>query len=953
MANALQIAGATGSKQTRYAPILIHKFFKGLWTQRNPFTDAGTAFLVEKFYSGTSFDGLIDGLNIELTNKLTLKRRPGASIYNSQTFQAINRFYEFRRTTGSPATESIYMMADTASQVFNATGPSTKVPILTKSGGGQTSFQSVGTTLYMGDGVDLRKWLQPGGWVAQTSLATTTYQIGTTIIDPAGFLQYLSAFQVGHITNVAVTGNLATFTFNNTNFSLSTQMTFTPTGLTGASFLNGQKLTALSVIPSGSNFIVTAFFVHAAYASAADSGTATTTDLETPATTGNSAPTFTGGSGGTTTDGLSTWTDYGFPTVYNWGPPAAPAQAPSLSSAAGLGQFVIWQANTNFNFNNLVLDSNGFVQQQVAGPGISGNTLPAFAVPTLTNIGTTSILINDGANLLWTPMLWLGNPVSSTPTAWSPGTHSPSSGANLAICVDSNGNLQMNTSGSGSTGGSTPSWNMAFGGTTTDGGLTWTNMGPWIALAFQGWKWGYSYLCVDGSVSSMSPLSPSSNGVQDGATVTGLYSTDPQVVAVWIFRTDDGGANPLFDWSIPNNHAGGSWSFLDQNPDPNLNFLIVGPQNGANNGPPQGFLPDCYHLGRIMGHVGNTVFYSAGPDTLVGNGNTAFPSGNNFVMPSLVNRIVPLAIGALIFTTSGCYFSGIGGTNLDTPTEPTPFMDGKLAGLLGYNALDVVGSTVYMVNSKKKGLQIDISTGEAEIAFAIGDVLAQGNGTYAAINPASCYVAWHEQDSTDSALYLATPNTPRPSPGWWYRMNPTPAPETGMMWSPIGVSEVGFSAFQSVETSPGIHQLLMGPPLAGPILYRDTTTYADNGTPYVAYADIGSVVLAHPGQVALLDFISTYCVAVGSRPTVSVLLGEIGGHAEMLTKGSALTIAVPEPPENGPYEASTLYNDRWWLSSTQESALCQHLQIEIAWPAENEPNELLSYALFGAHYQEL
>jgi hypothetical protein len=1036
MANALQIAGATGSKQTRYAPILIHKFFKGLWTQRNPFTDAGTAFLVEKFYSGTSFDGLIDGLNVELTNRLTIKRRHGATPYNTSTFNAIQRFYEFRRTTGTPAAESITLMADTATSVYNATGPSTQQLIFNKTAGaGQTSFLGVGTSLYMGDSLDLKKWLQPAAWSAQTTLATTQYSVGTAILDPDGNLEYLNSVQVASLaaTNVSVSGKVVILACSPTNFAVTPGMSFTPAGLTGASFLNGKLLIALTATGN----TVTAFFDHPNYGPTADTGTLSTTDVGTPATTGGSMPTFGASYGNSTADGLITWVNFGAP-VYNW-TPAPPTAAPYYTPFLYSDYQGIWQASTTVAFYTALLDSSGNVQRftTASSTGVTGSTLPNFT-PAPSRTG-------DNGNI-WEAAAWLGSSTSYAATsgsAWAAGVTLASPPGPLWVCVDSNGNLQLATVISGTTGASAPSWSTTVGGTTDDNGIIWTNYGPFLALAFQGWQYGYAYHCVDGSVSTLSPLSPLTNGVLGGVIINGLYSTDSQVDSVWIFRTEDGGANPLQLVAIPNNVAGGTWTYLDQNPDTNLDFLVVGPQNLANNPAPLGFLPDCYHLGRIVGHAGNTVYWSGGADTLTGNGNTAFPR-DNFVMPSLVNRIVPLAIGMLIFTTSGCYFSGIGGANADTPTAPAAFMDGKLAGLMSYNALDLVGSTVYMVNSKKKGLQVDISTGPAEIAFPIGDLLAQGDTNYQAINPASCYVAWHEQDSTDSALYLAQPGAPQSeivnllaspngasysqgghlktwtfftatpptglipgsnftiagcsinngsytatsvegntvtvqetvpeslpienqsggggtlsytvsSAGWWYRMNPTPAPENGVMWSPIGVSQVGFSAMQSVETSPGVHQLLMGPPAggAGPILMRNTSTFADNGTPYPAYADIGSVVLAHPGQVALLDFLSTYCVAAGSRPTVSVLLGEIGGHAEMLIKGGTLSIAVPEPPENGPAEATTIYNDRWWMSATQQSALCQHLQIEIAWPAENEPNELLSYALFGAHYQEL
>ena len=60
---------------------------------------------------------------------------------------------------------------------------------------------------------------------------------------------------------------------------------------------------------------------------------------------------------------------------------------------------------------------------------------------------------------------------------------------------------------------------------------------------------------------------------------------------------------------------------------------------------------------------------------------------------------------------------------------------------------------------------------------------------------------------------------------------------------------------QSVETSPGIHQLLVGG--TGPaeiILARDLSVFTDNGVSYDAYFVMGSINLVHPGELALLKF---------------------------------------------------------------------------------------------------
>ena len=173
MSNQLALQGAQSAKPVRFATLWQNRAATGLWTQRSPLRDAASTRLEEKFY-GARNDALIDGTNIEVSNSLTFIRRPGSSVYNSQTFPHINSFYEFR--IFNYLSETIKVMADTASYLYDATGPSTKSIIWTKSAGaGQTLLQSVGNTLYFGDGVDQKKWVQSAvTWSANATIAPGT-----------------------------------------------------------------------------------------------------------------------------------------------------------------------------------------------------------------------------------------------------------------------------------------------------------------------------------------------------------------------------------------------------------------------------------------------------------------------------------------------------------------------------------------------------------------------------------------------------------------------------------------------------------------------------------------------------------------------------------------------------------------------------------------------------------
>lgn len=884
--------------------------------------------MYEEHWFGTRVDALIGGSNIELSNRLTPVRRAGLSSYNSATFSAPDYFYEFR--TFSSNTESIKVMVDTANTLYNGTGPSTQTAVFNKSAGaGQTFMQCVANTLYFGDGVDQKKWMQPNGWVANTSLATTQYSVGTNVIDSNGHLQYLTSMFVGNITNVAVSAHVITFTFNNTNFGITPGMPFTPSGLSGASFLNGVSMIAISVQPSGSTFIVTAyeFFSLGAYASASDSGTCRTTLVGTLATTGASAPSWATGTGATTTDGLSVWTNFGNP-VFNWAVPA-PTAIPILGPISLHEQF--WQPSTAYSVGIEVPGPNGTPQisstATVATTLTSGPTIPPF-----NNNGTLGP-VSDG-QITWISCGTLGQTLANLTVPWTSNAWAASTALavdHFTAIVDTNANLEIALSGTGSTGATEPSWSTSLGGTTTDSGITWTNFGPFSGLAFSGWKYGYAYHSVDGSVSTLSPLTDTTNAVIGGVQVQGYGSGDPQVDSIWIFRTTDGGATPLWLASTPNPGANTLFTFYDFYPDSTLNLFIQGPQAGSNNPPPTGLINLTYHLGRIFGSVGNTVYWSNGPDTITGNGNTSWPSLNFAAFPSLVRRMVPTSIGLFVYTVSDIYII-LGEATTESPLFSVPYAMG--IGLLSYNALTVNGTVMYLMTADSQVIALDPSSGVSEVGFAIGDQFELSNW-----NPANAYLTWHVNGSQDKALYVADGAT------GWFRMNPTAAPESGITWSPFATITGGCKAVQSVETSPGVHQLLVGSTASGPILKRDLTTNQDNGTSYTANFILGSVVLCEPGQVAELAFVTLDSPTEGSAPTPSVILDEVSGTFE------PLTFFTSDPPQLP--KAQSLYNQRFYFSQTQEPAICRHMQLQVSWVAENFPNELYSISVFGGFQQEM
>lgn len=98
--NLLQSAGAQPNKQPRYVPIFIDRAFTGIWTQRNPLHDPSDLSTL-KFYGGRP-DALLAGSNIELTNRLTLQRRPGLVPFSCATYPTPpDRAFSFSLTDGT------------------------------------------------------------------------------------------------------------------------------------------------------------------------------------------------------------------------------------------------------------------------------------------------------------------------------------------------------------------------------------------------------------------------------------------------------------------------------------------------------------------------------------------------------------------------------------------------------------------------------------------------------------------------------------------------------------------------------------------------------------------------------------------------------------------------------------------------------------------------------------
>ena len=380
---------------------------------------------------------------------------------------------------------------------------------------------------------------------------------------------------------------------------------------------------------------------------------------------------------------------------------------------------------------------------------------------------------------------------------------------------------------------------------------------------------------------------------------------------------------------------------------PGLNPQIPAPINGANNPFPSNFLPMVYNFGRIWGVSGLNVLFSGGPDTLTGNGNLTFPGTNVLPFLSAPTRLVRTPQGILVFTVADVELIAGG-------PQTASFYSVILSpgvGLLSYNFLDVYGGEIFFFSSDNEFMVMSPSLNLANFGFPLGDQFANlpsSGVSDTTWNPATGYVAVF-QNGIDNCIFVADGAT------GWYRLNPRQVPG-GLngpepIWSPFAAITNGCHMVVSVEYAPGLRALLVGAAVGGQnILKRSLSVFTDNGTPYDANFTMGGIMLAHPGQRALLKFVEMDFSGVSYQPTISYLLNEISGTFTPFT-----TNPVFDPPSiYGTTITPTSYSpNRYYFSSTGSLAVCRHLQVKVDFGTTSNGDEMYNMTIYGRLIVEL
>jgi hypothetical protein len=828
----------------------------------------------------------------------------------------------------------------------------------------------------------------------------SNFNTGDFIIDSNGNIQEAVGAQTATITNIQVdshvlpggaTGRLVTLFFDPTTpLDIPNGVNLTLSGMTTVPGLNGTQA-GVSVESSLQVQFLTASFGVPVTAFSVETGTADTGN----GVSGPTQPVWNAALGGITIDGGQQWVNKGSATQ-DWGIPA-PVNPPTVTQAVAPTVYPSWAALTWYSPTAFVIvDSSGNLQQLVVG-GVTGGAAPAWSAVvgaiTVDNTAQWKCLgpaawqashayaLNDVVQSTYTYYITVELPPTSPPwtpiphqiavtvtnafrciTAGTSGTNAPSwpnginttvtdngvtwlnigtapawpgAAQNLSLAtkiLDSNGNIQAPQL-TGKTGSAAPTWMMNVGESTTDGAQTWLLTQAFAPAATGAVQYAYSgKSSVTGQIGTASPMSdPITVTAGNQVVIQGDALPNPPADIIVLWRTLQGGSTLFYLDEFPNPGAPATWVYTDTTPDSGLNQLIPAPIAGQNNPPPIGFVPHAYYLGRIFGYTKNILQWSAGPNVLPGqgSGDQSFRSKDFFTLPSLGVTCWPTSIGLICYTLSDVWVLLGQGTD-NSPFYMVNFQEG--VGLASKDALTVNGSTAYGMLTSGQVVSMDPGAGELEIGFPIGDLFNQS------FVPSETYCAWHLGSSSDMALYVADGLTS------WFRMAAVAAPESGNVWSPRAIPRTAIKAIASVETTPGIRVLLLGPGgYNQPILRRDPSTNADNGETFAAYADVAPVVLAQPGTTVGVQYLVTEetRIAGATAITASLTFDEITSSDFLPLRNKSL-----EPPLLA--QSETVNAQRHWVAQDANTVqVCRYIQQRLSWPAENFANELLTNTIYG------
>ena len=571
--------------------LIIQRWYSGLFTNRNTLV---TPVSVQGMHVIERYDTLIDGLNMELSPRNTVVRRPGWSVQCSASVTDPRGFYSHRKLDST-----VLPLVDTLTKVQTFT-PSSVTDLFTKGGGaGRTRFQSVGDFVYMVNGTDEKSWdgatVRNMGVIAPTQAPTISINTnqGPPVSSATQIVSSMPAQQA------AASASTPTWEWDGIQWRIKTS---------GGAANTHELIVSFTVPNLPVNSVITG--MQLAFDAASQNANPNQNNL-------NSAGWWNGSAiDGTPKSDSTVWPTAKYQTFTYGGTTDLWGKSGATVAATSGGTISFGISATNGNYRGFLRNFKLTIYVSNPGPW-----------PSLTNValGTTLVDTNNNTQVVTTA----GTTGSSQPT-W-------------------NAVVGGTTSEAGA--GGTAVWTN-YGSVAAAAASAAPSISP-----TSGYKYGYCFKkSATNEISTMS-LASASTGPQSNVTVTvtAQGSSETGVDKVQIYRPADGGATYYLLAELTNPGGSSNWTYTDAITDGLLNTFIVAPLAHANDPPPAGASNIIHHVGRLWIAVGNKVYFAGGPDVTNGNGDTCFPPANVFVFPGQVTAFASVSAGLLVFTPTDTY----------------------------------------------------------------------------------------------------------------------------------------------------------------------------------------------------------------------------------------------------------------------------------------------------------
>jgi len=650
----------------------------------------------------------------------------------------------------------------------------------------------------------------------------------------------------------------------------------------------------------------------------------------------------------------------------------------------------LWtKGNANQAFTEMVQDqlyiangtANGQKRYDTTGGALHGMGIPApAAAPTLAAVTTRNA------------------------TFWQPNT----SYANLAVLMDSNGNVQEAIVGGGTSGSTVPNWSLSFNTATADGSQSWFNLGAPVqwqpSSTFPGMQIGQVIIDSNGNIQQRASNGTSGATQPTWSTTIGATTTDGTFS--WTCMSNKGaqtvysGYQYMYVYSTQApTVVGGYYHRSDGSPV----TASTGPVFGAYSYALSGAFSTNADVSSVdiyrTRDGGSTFDYAGSVVNNTGGGTWTFTDN---VADSALNAslIIPLgtallsdpppgqtgthspAADAIAFIVawngrlwgisgSKVYFTAgpevdNGDQNACWPPANVFTFPGQVQALTGTS----VGLLVWLEDAVKiiTGGPTTLSYYSLDLLdnFGIsspncvtkdGDTITAllTSGQVFSLNvnsktELSAFIGDLVQAFPENASYLTTHRNGLDN-GLFLCDGSANILRYGLnvqAWSPMYKPVGGIKALRSIETSVGNYTLCAGrATAAGFILGRDLTSVQDEGQNYTnCFVTIGNMVLSQPLEPLVpVYYVAGYFAAGGTVPAIAVLANEITGSTG---PGFATIPYFQEEPPLGATPSTTLMQRNWNLydiPSMRNSLLMHHLQVRISFPQENFASTIFGLAL--------